>query len=483
MYNISWPTECSGKTAFDDLKTCFDSKNLSSTSQIPCRNGYESVFQTTMFTSTVTTEWQLVCDNQWIDKYLTLCVMAGLLFGVFSFGPVIDRIGRRKTIMVTCFGLSVVQAPLIFIGESAGVWTYAACRFLSSFFVIAAATSGFIYTTEIVGRKYRTWFGLGNQLLRAVGYISLSVIGYVLHNWHHQMVILTITPLIFCIAFYWILPTSNAWLFSTGRFDEGREGVRKMGKKYPDVNIDDGFIDELEYSVKEKMSGGGAASYTQLDLFKTPGIKRTTLIELVQWFSTKMVYYGLSLGAGALGGNVLVTNLIYGMVDFVCYLVLPFIIDSKKIGRRGGTMIMMTISAIGCVSTALFTYLMVGEELGDHGESKYYMLKKISAFVAKFGISGTFGLVYVYTGELYPTPIRGIAIGLCSAGGRIGGILSPLVNDTANYFPWMPYAIFGVMSIVQVVTVKLLPETLGNSMLTSIDEAEEFYKNAKNNKK
>ena len=159
------------------------------------------------------------------------------------------------------------------------------------------------------------------------------------------------------------------------------------------------------------------------------------------------------------------------------------IIDVKKIGRRGGTMIMMTISAVGCLSTALFTYLMMEEILEGDEESKYYAFKKVSAFVAKFGVSGTFGLVYVYTGELYPTPIRGIAVGLCSAGGRIGGILSPLINATANTIPWLPYAVFGFMSIVQVATVTLLPETLGQPMLTSVDEAEDFYAKAKNDKK
>ena len=56
----------------------------------------------------------------------------------------------------------------------------------------------------------------------------------------------------------------------------------------------------------------------------------------------------------------MVTNLIYGFVDFVCYIVLPKIIDIKKIGRRGGTMLMMTISAIGCFGTAFFTYKMMG---------------------------------------------------------------------------------------------------------------------------
>ena len=90
----------------------------------------------------------------------------------------------------------------------------AGCRFLSSFFVIAAATAGFVYTTEVVGRRYRTWFGLGNQILRAVGYISLSFIGYFIRNWHHQMIVFTVTPLIFVFFFYWLLPTSNAWLFA-----------------------------------------------------------------------------------------------------------------------------------------------------------------------------------------------------------------------------------------------------------------------------
>ena len=77
--------------------------------------------------------------------------------------------------------------------------------------------------------------------------------------------------------------------------------------------------------------------------------------------------------------------------------------------------------------------------------------------------------------EVYLFCNLGIAVGLCSAGGRIGGILCPLVNSTATSLPWLPYAIYGSMSIFQVITVTRLPETLGKPMLTSIDEAEEFY--------
>jgi hypothetical protein len=45
----------------------------------------------------------------------------------------------------------------------------------------------------------------------------------------------------------------------------------------------------------------------------------------------------------------------------------------------------------------------------------------------KFGASGAFAIVYLYTAELFPTAIRGTATGLCSMMARIGGIAAPQV--------------------------------------------------------
>ena len=62
------------------------------------------------------------------------------------------------------------------------------------------------------------------------------------------------------------------------------------------------------------------------------------------------VYYGLSFGAGNLGGSVLMNNFLNGMVEFVCYIFLPFFIDLKMIGRKYGTVWTMGIGAIGKLS-------------------------------------------------------------------------------------------------------------------------------------
>ena len=46
------------------------------------------------------------------------------------------------------------------------------------------------------------------------------------------------------------------------------------------------------------------------------------------------------------------------------------------------------------------------------------------------GASGAFAIAYVYCAEMYPTVVRGQALGLSSLAGRIGGIIAPLVCNS-----------------------------------------------------
>lgn len=50
----------------------------------------------------------------------------------------------------------------------------------------------------------------------------------------------------------------------------------------------------------------------------------------------------------------------------------------------------------------------------------------------KLGSSGAFSTAYVYTAELFPTTIRGTAVGACSTVGRIGSAAAP---QLALYLP------------------------------------------------
>ena len=52
----------------------------------------------------------------------------------------------------------------------------------------------------------------------------------------------------------------------------------------------------------------------------------------------------------------------------------------------------------------------------------------------KFGASASGSVIFIHTTELYPSEIRGTAMGLCALFGRIGGIAAPQV--IVNY-PWI----------------------------------------------
>ena len=71
-----------------------------------------------------------------------------------------------------------------------------------------------------------------------------------------------------------------------------------------------------------------------------------------------------------------------------------------------------------------------------------------------------------------------------SFGARVAGILSPWVLSLVNVQSWLPGAIFTVLGVVSGGLAFLLPETLDQPLLTTLDEAESWYqKNSENGQK
>jgi OCT family organic cation transporter-like MFS transporter 4/5 len=49
--------------------------------------------------------------------------------------------------------------------------------------------------------------------------------------------------------------------------------------------------------------------------------------------------------------------------------------------------------------------------------------------IGKFCVTCSFGIIYVYSAEIYPTVVRGVGVGSSSMVGRIGSILAPFVKE------------------------------------------------------
>jgi OCT family organic cation transporter-like MFS transporter 4/5 len=55
------------------------------------------------------------------------------------------------------------------------------------------------------------------------------------------------------------------------------------------------------------------------------------------------------------------------------------------------------------------------------------------ALLGKFAVAASFGVIYLYSAELFPTEVRNVAMGVATMGARLGGMLAPIVLMTVRW--------------------------------------------------
>jgi len=164
--------------------------------------------------------------------------------------------------------------------------------------------------------------------------------------------------------------------------------------------------------------------------------------------SVIILILSLTFGMSNLGGNVIYTNLGFGVAEAFGFGTVSFLIDQPSFGRRKGNMYIAAFATAGCFSAFIGDLLQLS------------MLKIVSAFVGKLGASAAFGVAYIYASELFPTPMRGIGVGTASACGRIGGVLSPFIADFSRFASYLPFALFTVFGLALISASKFRTITI-----------------------
>lgn len=260
------------------------------------------------------------------------------------------------------------------------------------------------------------------------------------------------------LGHWWLLDESPRWLWMQGRASEAVEivakGLRINGSGIP--------VDKQYYIQKAKTQQvtEEKASAGLGDLFKTPNLRMKTLNVCLCWFANSLVYYGLSLSAGKLYGNPYLILFIMGLVEFPSYMTIILVLD--RLGRRPITSTLMLAGGICCMVAAFI-------EQGSTISTAIVMMGKLF-------IAGSFGVIYNYSAELFPTVVRNSAMGLGSMCARLSGALTPLITLLDSFDPKIPAVVFGIIALVSGVWVMFLPETMNQPMPESIEDGENFGK-------
>ncbi|KFM64973.1 Organic cation transporter protein, partial [Stegodyphus mimosarum] len=410
-------------------------------------------YDETFYTSTVLSQWNLVCDKEWLVSMSKSVFMGGILMSVVLFGHLADRLGRRPAIAACAF---IAVSSAVICAFSTSFIMFAASRFFIALGIAGVFNTAFVLLMEIVGPDCRSFYGLAVEFGWCIGFVSLPGFAYWLRDWFWIQIALT-APCLLLLASWWMLPESPRWLLSQGRVEEAQKTLTKAAKAN---GIEPSDIDTTLRKIMSKATEAhesGEASGNFLDLLRTPGLWQMTLNVYFLWFVNAFVYYGLSYNTNELAGDPFVNFAVSGAVEFPAYVL--SIIAIRSLGRRNPLAAALIIGGVAC----LLCYPMP--------ENPWWLGVTVS-MIGKFCITCSFGIIFVFTAEIFPTVVRNIGLGSASMIGRFGSILAPFIRELGHAtHPVVPQIVFGVLAVTSGMLVLLLPETNNCVVPDTIKEA------------
>ncbi|MCI4395820.1 hypothetical protein PGIGA_G00196460 [Pangasianodon gigas] len=422
-------------------------------------SGY--VFDHSQVEQSIVTEWDLVCEKEWLAKLTQPTFMLGVLIGALLFGDVADRVGRRPILMAT----SVCQFAFgITVAFTGNYYIFMVMRFL-----LAMVSSGylvvvFVYVTEFTGSKVRTWTSMHVHAAFAVGVMVVALVGYLVRVWWLYQVILTLSTSPF-LLYCWKFPETPFYLLAKGRHQEAQELLDTMARwngLEPRLKVSELIEESGNALMKDRQRDDSRLEEREkklsiLNMFGNWKMAGRSATCWAIWFVGSLGYYVFSLGSVNLGGNQYINLFLAGAVELPSYLIGCFAMD--RVGRKMTCAPALLLSGVACM-----LIIAVPQD--------FEILAVVLSMTGKFAIAIAFGLIYLYTCELYPTIIRSLAVGSGSMSCRIGSVVAPFCVYLADIWVYLPQLIVGILAFIIGILTFFLPETLGEPLTSTLEEAE-----------
>lgn len=293
------------------------------------------------------------------------------------------------------------------------------------------------------------------------GYMLMGVFAFFIHDWRWLQVGLTIPGVLF-LFYWWFIPESTRWLLANNRKEEAIEQIQKIAKSNK-VVIPEEVLDKIVEVEAEADAENKGKKPSLLDLFKTPNLRTKALLIFFNWFVISGAYYGLSWSTGSsLSGDPVLNHVLSGAVEVPGYVFL--LLTLNRFGRKkilAGNLIF--------AGTTLLLSLVVSQDIS--------WLVTTLTMLGKMSITASYGTIYLFSVEQFPTVIRNVALGAASMSARVGGVSAPYLIYLSQFWKPLPILIFGVTAFVGGLLSTFLPETYNTQLPETLADGERLGKN------
>jgi AAHS family 4-hydroxybenzoate transporter-like MFS transporter len=345
----------------------------------------------------------------------------GLMIGALVFGPLADRIGRKKIIIFSTLAFGLGTLVTAFIQD---VNTLLAIRFLTGLGLGGAMPNAVAMTSEYSPHRRRATmvmimfcgFSVGAAL---GGLLAAALIPQ--FGWRSVFVVGGVAPLLLAPILALRLPESVRFLALTGRAPE------RVAELLGRINPKAAFAPGTLFVVHEPRLIG----LPVLHLFRDGRTLATLLLWVVffmslldlyflsNWLPTVLNDLGASVSTSAVIGSMLQVGGVVGT------FALGSVIDRFSF-RALALVYLMAVFAVGAI--------------GQLGHSVVFVTMAI--FAAGFCIVGGQIAANALAATFYPTSMRATGVGWALGIGRVGSIVGPLVGGALLTMKWSTGSVF-----------------------------------------
>ncbi|KAJ0067342.1 hypothetical protein NL108_016770, partial [Boleophthalmus pectinirostris] len=358
--------------------------NGSSGSELPTVRCSRWVYDNSTFSSTLATEFDLVCDRKSLARTTSTIFFMGVMLGAIAFGFLCDKYGRKNMLLVS-YVLSVV-----FGLSSAFVSSYemfAVLRFFTGFGLTGISIISIVLSLEWSDTAHRSFIGVMGSTAWSVGNMILAGLAFAIRDWRHLILAVT-APLGLALLSWWWLPESARWLLANGKVEKARFYLERCSKFNKGRNLSPQI--KLESFSDIKDTKNTEKTYNFLDLIRTPRIRCYTVITGILWYGVAQTYYGISLNISGFGLSLYLTHFIYSAIEVPAKWLIFALLN--VIGRKkcqAGTQLLTGV----CIFINIFT------------PDSFWYLRAAIGILGKGASEAAFTTVFLYTTEIYPTVV------------------------------------------------------------------------------
>jgi MFS transporter, AAHS family, 4-hydroxybenzoate transporter len=345
----------------------------------------------------------------------------GLMIGALIFGPLADRVGRKKIIIFATLAFGIGSLAAAFVNDVSALLTI---RFLTGLGLGGAMPNAVAMTSEFSPHRRRATmvmimfcgFSVGAAL---GGLLAAAMIPH--FGWRSVFVVGGLAPLLLLPILAWRLPESVRFLALTGR---AHARVAQLLRSIAPGTV---FAPGTLFAVHEPRLAGMPV----LHLFRE-GRTAVTLLLWVVFFMSLLDLYFLSnwlpTVLNDLGASVSASAAIGSML---------------QVGGVAGTFALGSVIdrfSFRALALVYFAAVFAVGAIGQLGHSA--VLVTIAIFAAGFCIVGGQIAANALTATFYPTAVRATGVGWALGIGRVGSIVGPLVGGALLTAKWSTGAVF-----------------------------------------